>query len=205
MARVRLIGTVETKRAELAALAEALAVHGLAVDLQDISLGAKGAVLPGSEKLARMAARGAEAGAEAAARAEGCLAAIGMGGGTGAEIALHVLRALPADLPKLLVTTLAFDPRDALADCAVTLVPTLCDIEGMNPMLARAFATTAAVLANHGTIGVGKTLMAAQYLAEIIEETAHIDYVRDTLMAAHGKADADLPRYGTAADARAAE
>jgi len=62
----------------------------------------------------------------------------------------------------------------------------------------------AAVLANHGTIGAGKTLMAAQYLAEIIEETAHIAYVRDTLMAAYGKTSADLPQYGTAADARAA-
>lgn len=62
----------------------------------------------------------------------------------------------------------------------------------------------AAVLANHGTIGVGPTLMAAQYLAEIIEETAHIAYVRDTLMVAHGKTVADLPQYGTASDARAA-
>jgi L-fuculose-phosphate aldolase/L-ribulose-5-phosphate 4-epimerase len=61
----------------------------------------------------------------------------------------------------------------------------------------------AAVLANHGTLGVGSTLMAAQYLAEIIEETAHIAYVRDTLAAAHGRVPADLPRYGTAADARA--
>lgn len=63
----------------------------------------------------------------------------------------------------------------------------------------------AAVLANHGTVGVGKTLMAAQYLAEIIEETAHIAYVRDTLMAAHGRTVADLPRFGTAADERAAQ
>lgn len=62
----------------------------------------------------------------------------------------------------------------------------------------------AAVLANHGTIGVGPSLMKAQYLAEIIEETAHIAFVRDTIMAAHGKTAADLPRYGTAADARAA-
>ncbi|MFT4706886.1 MAG: L-ribulose-5-phosphate 4-epimerase [Gammaproteobacteria bacterium] len=62
----------------------------------------------------------------------------------------------------------------------------------------------AALLANHGTIGVGKDLMSAQYLAEIIEETAHIAYVRDTLMAAHGKTAADLPQFGTAADARAA-
>lgn len=62
----------------------------------------------------------------------------------------------------------------------------------------------AAVLANHGTIGAGPTLMKAQYLAEIIEETAHIAFVRDTLMAAHGKSAADLPRYGTAAEERAA-
>jgi len=62
----------------------------------------------------------------------------------------------------------------------------------------------AAVLANHGTIGVGKSLIAAQYLAEIIEETAQIAYVRDTLMAAHGKTQAALPTYGTAMDERAA-
>lgn len=43
-----------------------------------------------------------------------------------------------------------------------------------------------------------------QYLAEIIEETAHIAFVWDTLLAAHGKSAADLPTYGTAADARAA-
>jgi L-ribulose-5-phosphate 4-epimerase len=61
----------------------------------------------------------------------------------------------------------------------------------------------AAVLANHGTIGVGSNLIKAQYLAEIIEETAHIAFVRDTVMLAHGKTAADLPQYGTAADARA--
>tara|TARA_Y100000389_G_scaffold72264_1_gene69029 strand:- start:811 stop:1458 length:648 start_codon:yes stop_codon:yes gene_type:complete len=59
----------------------------------------------------------------------------------------------------------------------------------------------AAVLANHGTIGVGENLMKAQYLAEIIEETAHIAYVRDTLMAAHGKTLVELPKYGTAIEA----
>ncbi len=42
----------------------------------------------------------------------------------------------------------------------------------------------AAVLANHGTIGVGKTLTEAQYLVEIIEETAHVAFVRDMLLAA---------------------
>ncbi|MEM9350957.1 MAG: class II aldolase/adducin family protein, partial [Pseudomonadota bacterium] len=63
----------------------------------------------------------------------------------------------------------------------------------------------AAVLANHGTIGVGSTLMKAQYLAEIIEETAHIAYVRDTLLAAHQKQAVNLPKFGTAAEAHLAE
>jgi L-fuculose-phosphate aldolase/L-ribulose-5-phosphate 4-epimerase len=50
-----------------------------------------------------------------------------------------------------------------------------------------------------------KALTAAQYSAEIIEETAHIAFVRDTLMAAHGKKASDLPSYGTAQDARDAK
>ena len=61
----------------------------------------------------------------------------------------------------------------------------------------------AAVLANHGTIGVGATLMKAQYLAEIIEETAHIAFVRDVAMLAHSKNSAAMPSFGTAKDARA--
>ncbi|MEO0484502.1 MAG: class II aldolase/adducin family protein [Pseudomonadota bacterium] len=63
----------------------------------------------------------------------------------------------------------------------------------------------AAVLANHGTIGVGSTLMKAQYLAEIIEETAHIAFVRDTVLAAQGARSMPMPSYGTAAEAAAAQ
>jgi len=62
----------------------------------------------------------------------------------------------------------------------------------------------AAVMANHGTIGTGKTLLAAQYLAEIIEETAHIAYVRDTMVAAHGLKPPPNPVYGTLKDQQSA-
>ncbi|NDR58696.1 class II aldolase/adducin family protein [Aliiruegeria sabulilitoris] len=62
----------------------------------------------------------------------------------------------------------------------------------------------AAVLANHGAIGTGKTLMAAQYLAEIIEETAHIAFVRDTLVRSLGLETPPSPDYGTAKDEKAA-
>jgi len=62
----------------------------------------------------------------------------------------------------------------------------------------------AAVLANHGTIGTGKSLMAAQYLAEIIEETAHIAFVRDTMVKTLGLKTPPSPDYGTATDEKAA-
>ncbi|MXX90211.1 MAG: class II aldolase/adducin family protein [Boseongicola sp. SB0677_bin_26] len=58
-------------------------------------------------------------------------------------------------------------------------------------------AVKAAVLANHGTIGVGKTLMAAQYLAELVEETAHIAFVRDTLATALRCKEPQTPGHGT--------
>ncbi|MEO1090929.1 MAG: class II aldolase/adducin family protein [Pseudomonadota bacterium] len=58
-------------------------------------------------------------------------------------------------------------------------------------------AVNAAVLANHGTIGLGRTLLQAQYLVEIIEETAHVAFVRDSLLLAHGKTAATMPKRGT--------
>ncbi len=65
----------------------------------------------------------------------------------------------------------------------------------------RDIKVVAAVLANHGTIGVGKTLIAAQYLAEIIEETAQIAYIRDTLISTHNITPPPLPQFGTAIEA----
>ena len=147
MARVLLIGTFETKRDELAYLSDALQRHGLAVEPVDVSLGAGGTVLSGPEKLARMAERAEAAAAHIAANCSDCSVALGVGGGTGGEIVLASLRHLPAVYPKVLITTMAFDPRAALADTAITLVPTLCDIEGLNPMLRRVFENTAAMVA----------------------------------------------------------
>lgn len=63
-----------------------------------------------------------------------------------------------------------------------------------------------AVLANHGTIAVGADMREAQYLAEIIEETAHIAFVRDVLSSATtSQSNSPMPKYGTAASAQANE
>ncbi|MEL6702263.1 MAG: Tm-1-like ATP-binding domain-containing protein, partial [Pseudomonadota bacterium] len=72
---------------------------------------------------------------------------VGLGGGTGAEIILKVLRAMPITFPKVLVTTLPFDPRFALADNSVILVPTLADICGLNATLREVLENAAAMVA----------------------------------------------------------
>ncbi len=145
--KVLLIGTFETKSVELGYLSEALARNGLDVEPVDVSLGAGGTVLSGAEKLARMAERAEAAAAHIAAHCDECYVAVGVGGGTGGEIVLAALKGLPAVYPKVLITTMAFDPRAALADTAITLVPTLCDIEGLNPMLRQVFENAAAMVA----------------------------------------------------------
>lgn len=147
MARVLLVGTFETKQAELAYLADALVRNGLDVEEVDVSLGSGGVVWTGAEKIARMAERAEAAATKIAERCDDCYVALGVGGGTGGEIVLAALKGLPAAYPKLLITTLAFDPRDALADTAITLIPTLCDIEGLNPTLRQVFENTAAAVA----------------------------------------------------------
>ena len=147
MTQVLLIGTFETKQDELAYLTDALRRNGLDVEPVDVSLGAGGTVLSGAEKLERMAQRAEEAANHIAAHCEECYVALGVGGGTGGEIVLAALRGLPAVYPKVLITTMAFDPRAALADSAITLVPTLCDIEGLNPILRQVFENTAAMVA----------------------------------------------------------
>ncbi len=146
MARVLLIGTFETKLEELSYLRLALKGHGLEVGTLDASLASQGAVWSGAENLAQMAARAEEA-AHITDNSNKYHVAIGVGGGTGGEIVLAAMKGLPSNYPKVLITTLAFDPRPALANSSVTIVPTLCDIEGMNVYLKQVFENAAGAVA----------------------------------------------------------
>jgi len=144
--RVLLIGTFETKRAELEYLAAALMRHGLEVTRLDVSLANNGVIWSGAEKLAQMAAKAEAAAAHIMEHSATCCAAIGVGGGTGGEIVLAAMKGLPSTYPKILITTLAFDPRPALADSSITIIPTLCDIEGLNTQLRQVFENAAAAV-----------------------------------------------------------
>lgn len=63
-------------------------------------------------------------------------------------------------------------------------------------------AVRGAVLANHGTVGVGPDIEAAAHIAEIIEETAHIAFVRDALLRARDLPAPPAPSLGTPAESR---
>ncbi|WP_168193123.1 Tm-1-like ATP-binding domain-containing protein [Rhodophyticola sp. CCM32] len=146
--KVTLLSTLETKADEIAFLREALARLGVTCVLVDLSLDTKGQLLDGARKIATMEQVVTRAQSQTEAQlAAGAQAVIGLGGGTGSEIILRVMRALPITFPKLLVTTLPFDPRIAVADNSVILLPTLADICGLNTTLRQVLDTAAAMIA----------------------------------------------------------
>lgn len=147
-ARVLVLATLSTKSEETTYFLQQLQNHSVTGVQVDLSLDTAGKIVDGPDKLSAMNAAALQA-SEAASIAleEGVQAVIGLGGGTGGEIALQVLRNLPISLPKVLITTLPFDPRIAVADSSVILVPTLVDLCGLNATLRGVLANAAALTA----------------------------------------------------------
>lgn len=148
MARVLVLSTLNTKAEETDYFLSHLAQHGVQGEVIDLALDTGGKILDGNGKLAAM--EQAVARAEASVEAElsdRVHAVVGLGGGTGGELALRVLSGLPITFPKVLITTLPFDPRFAAADSSVVLVPTLADICGLNATLREVLENAAALTA----------------------------------------------------------
>ena len=145
---VLLLATVDTKAEEVAYAVEALAENGVVAHVHDVSLHSGGRRLSDREKLRAM-----QATAHEIIHGIGPLlgphyrAIVGIGGGTGGQIIIDVMRALPFSYPKVLVTTLPFDPRDHVADTSIILVPALADICGLNATLRQVLDNAAAMVA----------------------------------------------------------
>lgn len=148
MGSVLLLATFETKAEEAEFLTSRLSGHGVDVIPVDVSLQSQGVSLCGADKATAMAAaasRGIDA--VAAALSEGVHAVVGIGGGTGGEVILKILRSLPITFPKVLITTMPFDPRYVVADNSIVMVPTLADICGLNATLREVLENAAAMTA----------------------------------------------------------
>jgi uncharacterized protein (UPF0261 family) len=139
---------LETKAEETDYLIQRLEEHGVSAKAFDVSLKSGGTLLDGTGKLAQMDAVVAETLDEVTQLPVGAYqAVIGLGGGTGGEIALRILRGFPITFPKVLITTLPFDPRMAMADSSIVIVPTLADICGLNATLREVLENAAAMTA----------------------------------------------------------
>ncbi|MEM6713028.1 MAG: Tm-1-like ATP-binding domain-containing protein [Pseudomonadota bacterium] len=187
---VLLLATVDTKREAVEYFTETMSKHGIRCRVLDLSLHADGEVWSGPRKLQEMSdvAHNTAMLARDAIEA-GVVAAVAIGGGTGGEIALQVMRGLPFAFPKMLVTTLPFDPRYAVADNAITIVPSLADVCGLNQALRQVLENAAAMLAglcntatklSHvsdiqsvGITALGATGAAADELAHALNDQGH--------------------------------
>lgn len=205
---VLLLATVETKQEAITYFTQAIEKHGVHCVVLDLSLHSHGKVWSGPRKLQEMSDVAREATVEAREAIEaGASAVVSIGGGTGGEIALQVMRELPFAFPKMLVTTLPFDPRYAVADNAITIMPTLADVCGLNQPLRQVLENAAAMLAglcntatklSHvsdkpsvGITALGATGAAADDLAHELADQGH----ESTVFHANGFGGAAFARF----------
>ena len=192
--------TLETKARASAYFHQRLEQLGLSWRSLDTSLRSS-EQLSGAAKLAAMQQRSLEVGAQAAAAvAAGAQVVVGLGGGTGGQIALDVLRQLPVELPKVLISSLAFDLRDHLAANFIVVVPCLCDFSGRNHLLDQALERgariTQALSASNNqpvapSVGIselGVTSPGVQALRSALQEQGH----QSTIFHANGYGGAAL-------------
>ena len=145
---VMLLATLDTKAEEVDYTIEALAENGIHARLYDVSLRCGGEWLDGERKMEAMQRTCAAVMGEIGPLLGPSFQAImGIGGGTGGQIIADVMRQLPFGYPKVLVTTLPFDPRAMLADNSIVIVPTLADISGLNATLRQSLDQAAAMVA----------------------------------------------------------
>lgn len=160
MATVVLVGTLDTKGAEYAWLAERITAAGCAVLVVDTGvlgepstradISAREVASAAGAELAQLRAA-ADRGVALATMAEGAAAimtclhnqgllhgVVGLGGSGGSSVAAAAMRALPVGVPKLLVSTMACGDTAPYVDAAdVTMMYSVVDIAGLNSVSER--------------------------------------------------------------------
>ncbi len=76
----------------------------------------------------------------------GARAIVGIGGGVGSWVAMNAMQTAPFGFPKIIISTLPFDPRDFVANSDIIVVPSVADIMGLNPILRAVLRNAAAAV-----------------------------------------------------------
>ncbi len=169
MATIAVIGTLDSKGAEHAFVAERIRARGHSTLLIDVGTGDPPSVVPDftreqvataagldlTELLARkdrgecvMAMCGAAPVFLAKLAAEGKIdAVISLGGGGGTAIATAAMRALPLGFPKLMVSTLAAgNTAPYLGTKDIVMLPSIADVAGLNRLSRLIFSRAAGAI-----------------------------------------------------------
>jgi len=177
VATVVLIGTLDTKGAELALVRDRLREHGVDVILVDAGIVGEPQVEPDVDRQEVAAAAGADVAALAAAAdrgaavtamGEGAAAVVsrlhaegrvqgvlGLGGSGNSSIAARAMRALPVGVPKLIVSTVGSgDTRPYVGAVDIAVMYSVVDIAGVNRVSARIMANAAAMVAGAARAGM---------------------------------------------------
>ena len=170
MPTVLLAGTLDTKGAEYAFVRERLKQRGVRTLVMDLGVlgeppfaadipAAEVARAGGADLAALRAARDRGPAIDAMLRGACALvpalhrdgridAVLGLGGGGGTAMITAAMRTLPVGVPKLMVSTLASGNTAQYVDVTdITLMPSVVDIAGLNPLSRRILANAAGAIA----------------------------------------------------------
>jgi uncharacterized protein (UPF0261 family) len=170
MPTVLLAGTLDTKGTEYGYVRDRLRARGLDVLVMDLGVLGEPPFAPDVTASEVARAGGAELAALRAARDRGpaidamlrgaCAlvprlhaggrvhGVLGLGGSGGTAMITAAMRALPIGVPKLMVSTLASGQTAQYVDVSdLTLMPSVIDIAGLNPLSRRILANAAAAIA----------------------------------------------------------
>ena len=188
MATIAVLGTLDTKGAEHAFVAELIRRHGHRVLLIDVGSGSPPTVEPDITRddvataagidLATLSQRGdrgecvtamsraAPVLLEKLAREGRIQGVISLGGGGGTAIATAAMRALPLGFPKLMVSTLAAgNTAPYLGTTDIVMMPAITDIAGLNRLsrlvLTRAAGAICGMVAAEPEVSSAKPLVVA--------------------------------------------
>ena len=134
MPSVAIVATLDTKSAEADYLKDCISGLGETCVIVDASIMSAGQQLSGADKLDAMSRASERAAVELAelGRSQDLRVLVGMGGGTGSQIVAGAFSSVGVDAWKVLITTQVLDTREVPGLDDATIIPAICDVEGLN-------------------------------------------------------------------------